>query len=100
MRWSLSLRNLWPPRSLVQHLTIDAFALRALHFYGKLDVIHPFREGNSRTLRLFFFGLPLKAGFLPSWDAYAAAEDARQTLYRSRDLTVIRAYSSALLSSF
>lgn len=35
--------------------------------YGELNVVHPFREGNGRTLRLFFEHLILVCGFAISW---------------------------------
>jgi cell filamentation protein len=81
-------------------LPIDRFAVRAAHFYGELDAIHPFREGNSRTLRLFFHGVAYNAGYLADWRILAAPESARDTLYRARDLAVMKGDSSQLASLF
>jgi cell filamentation protein len=81
-------------------LPIDRFAARAAYFYGQLDAIHPFREGNSRTLRLFFHGLAHNAGFLADWRILAAPESARDTLYRARDLAVMHGDSSHLAALF
>jgi cell filamentation protein len=81
-------------------LAPEAFAARAAHFYGELDAIHPFREGNSRTLRLFFYGVAQRAGYRLSWDAHSGTPDARRSLYRARDLAVMRADSSALAAIF
>jgi cell filamentation protein len=35
--------------------------------YDELNVLHPFRDGNGRTLRLFFEHLILSCGFEVSW---------------------------------
>ncbi len=44
-------------------LSLDQFAAKAAFYYGEMDGTHPFREGNSRTLRQFFIDLALAAGF-------------------------------------
>ncbi len=81
-------------------LPIDRFAVRAAFFYGELDAIHAFREGNSRTLRLFFHGVAHNAGYMADWRILAAPESARDTLYRARDLAVMKGDSSQLASLF
>ncbi len=81
-------------------LPIDRFAVRAAYFYGELDAIHPFREGNSRTLRLFFHGLAHNAGYFADWRILAAPASARDTLYRARDLAVMKGDCSELASLF
>ncbi len=43
------------------------FIERTAHYYCELNVIHPFRDGNGRTLRLFFEELAIHAGFEFSW---------------------------------
>jgi cell filamentation protein len=73
----------------LKDLPIDHFALRAAWFYGELDAIHPFREGNSRTLRLFFHGVAHNAGYLADWRILAAPAAARETLYAARDRAVM-----------
>lgn len=35
--------------------------------YDELNIVHPFREDNGRTLRLFFEHLILVCGFAISW---------------------------------
>ena len=77
------------------------FAQRAAYFYGEFDAIHPFREGNSRTLRLFFSAIAKNAGFQLDW-RILAAEDLRPQLYAARDRAVMHGDSvplAALLSS-
>jgi len=44
-------------------LDIDQFAKRAAHYMAELNVLHPFREGNGRTLREFMRQLSLNAGY-------------------------------------
>jgi len=80
-------------------LSVDAFAQRAAFFYGEMDGTHPFREGNSRTLRQFFTDIARAAGYELSWSASAQSEatasqagatasqseTTRQALYRARD---------------
>jgi cell filamentation protein len=37
-------------------------------YFGKLNAIHPFREGNGRAQRLFFDLLAKQAGYQFNWD--------------------------------
>jgi len=48
-------------------LDADAFANRAAYYLGKLNAIHPFREGNGRTQREFIRELAAGAGFRINW---------------------------------
>jgi cell filamentation protein len=41
----------------------DTFAERAAFHLSELNAIHPFREGNGRTIRLFLFLLAENAGY-------------------------------------
>jgi len=43
------------------------FAKRAAYHYVELNAIHPFRDGNGRTLRAFFSALAQKAGHDLDW---------------------------------
>jgi cell filamentation protein len=43
-------------------LDTDAFALRAAHYLGELNSIHPFREGNGRTQREYIRQLASEGG--------------------------------------
>jgi cell filamentation protein len=77
-------------------LTPEAFAVRAAYFYGEFDAIHPFREGNSRTLRQFFRDLAQAAGYILDWTAASATEEQRQQIVLARDIAVMRGDSSPL----
>jgi cell filamentation protein len=83
-------------RDLVPH----QFSLRAAFFYGEIDAIHPFREGNSRTLRLFFHGVAHNAGYLADWRILASPASARETLYAARDRAVMHGDSAPLAALF
>lgn len=74
----------------------EKFSERLGHYYGELDALHPFREGNSRTLRQFTSDLALNAGMNLDWSMVAADDDARRKLYLARDVAVINADSSML----
>jgi cell filamentation protein len=50
----------------------EDFARRLAYFYSEIDATHPFREGNSRTLRQFTSDLALAAGFELDWEPLAA----------------------------
>ncbi len=57
--------------------------------YANLDYLHPFSEGNSRTLRTFTRQLAREAGFDLNWSPSNADGLARDQLYRARDVAVI-----------
>jgi cell filamentation protein len=77
-------------------LDADAMAKRLAYFYGELDAIHAFRDGNSRTLRAFTADLAEKAGHRLDWTRAAQAGEDRQRLYHARDLAVMRGDLSEL----
>lgn len=70
-------------------LTADEFAERMGRLYGDLDHIHPFREGNSRTLREFTRELALQAGYELDWHSTSADAQTRDRLYIARDREVL-----------
>ena len=41
--------------------------VRIAEFYGDLNVVHPFREGNGRAQRLFFEHIIINAGYEIDW---------------------------------
>ncbi len=74
----------------------DEFAAKAAFYYGEMDGTHPFREGNSRTLRQFFVDLARAAGYDLDWSAGGVDQAARQTLYRARDAAWMQGKPEAL----
>jgi cell filamentation protein len=58
--------------------------------YARLDYLHPFREGNSRTLRTFTAQLAREAGHRLDWDTTSVTAQSRDALYIARDVAVIQ----------
>jgi len=77
-------------------LDLATFAGRLAFYYSELDAIHPFREGNSRTLRAFTADLAEAAGHRLDWSRTASTAEHRQRLYHARDLAVMRGDISEL----
>jgi cell filamentation protein len=53
--------------NLLRGLDRDAFIDRLTHYFGEVNAIHPFREGNGRMQRAFFEQLAGEAGFALHW---------------------------------
>lgn len=53
----------------------DTFVQSLAHYYGELNVCHPFREGNGRTMRAFLRQLGAAAGYQLDWSELSAAEN-------------------------
>jgi cell filamentation protein len=67
----------------------DQFAARMSKLYGDLDHLHPFKEGNSRTLRTFTSQLAREAGYELHWGTTNANGRSRDRLYIARDREVL-----------
>lgn len=52
----------------LQGLEKSDFCERMAHYFNELNAVHPFREGNGRTLRAFSSELAKQAGFELHWD--------------------------------
>ena len=48
-------------------LPLDQFAERLAHYYTGLNLLHPFRDGNGRALRIFTEQLVIHAGYDIQW---------------------------------
>lgn len=59
--------SLLPIRSTPQGLDRDTFAVRAGHYLGELNAIHPFRDGNGRTQRELVRELAWAGGHVLRW---------------------------------
>ena len=57
--------------------------------YARLDYLHPFREGNSRTLRTFTEQLARENGHRLDWGTTNVTPATRDALYIARDMAVI-----------
>lgn len=51
------------------------FADKLAYFYEQLNFIHPFREGNGRTQRVFWNRIAKDAGYKIEWDKVVGEEN-------------------------
>jgi cell filamentation protein len=56
-------------------LSPEAFAVRAGHYLGEINAVHPFREGNGRAQREFIRTLAVSAGHRLTWAALTPEEN-------------------------
>lgn len=59
---------------LLRGLDVDTFSERAGHYLGELNVLHPFREGNGRSIREFVGQLARGAGYAMEWSGIERSE--------------------------
>ncbi|OTG98955.1 putative adenosine monophosphate-protein transferase Fic [Acinetobacter sp. ANC 4973] len=57
-----------------QHLEQQQLIIQLADFYCELNVIHPFREGNGRTQRIFFEHLLAYCGYGVDWSQIESQE--------------------------
>ncbi|MCL2849901.1 MAG: Fic family protein [Micrococcales bacterium] len=55
----------------------DKFVERLAYYYDQLNYIHPFREGNGRSQRVFWTRVAADAGYLIDWDKVVGDENDR-----------------------
>jgi cell filamentation protein len=53
----------------------EKFVERLAYFYDQVNFIHPFREGNGRTQRVFFSRIAKDVGFEIDWDLIVGEEN-------------------------
>ena len=56
------------------------FINRLAHYYSELNIIHPFREGNGRTLRTFISLLTVNANWDIAWDIMDSKENIKSCI--------------------
>ncbi|MCL2636676.1 MAG: Fic family protein, partial [Betaproteobacteria bacterium] len=64
------------------------FAEEISKVYARLDYIHPFCEGNSRTLREFTRQIAQANGYKLSWEKFNESDKSRDLLCIARDRAV------------
>ena len=78
-------------KGFLRGLSREEFVLEVAHFYGDVNALHPFREFNGRTQRVFFSQLAHEAKWHIAWDrmnpqqnidASIASFQGRETLMR------------------
>lgn len=73
----------------LSQLSTEQFSNSLAELYAELDYVHPFSDGNSRTLRSFTGQLAAAAGYEIDWGYFNRSPLARDLLYVARDLGVI-----------
>jgi len=74
--------------AVLRTLTIAAFIHAIAALYAELDYLHPFSDGNSRTLREFTRQLAEASGWRLDWEHFATSAAGRDILYIARDRSV------------
>lgn len=69
-------------------LSAHYFTLTIGRLYSEVDYIHPFPDGNSRTLREFTRQLAEASGYSINWERFNQTPAGRDILYIARDLSV------------
>lgn len=69
-------------------LKTPEFTARLANIYAELDYVHPFSDGNSRTLRTFTKQLAKEAGYEVDWERFGRSDVGRDLLYIARDRSV------------
>ena len=71
----------------LKNLDQGKFIERLAYYYDQLNYIHPFREGNGRTQRVFWTRAAADAGYLTDWDAVVGDENdlASRTAMEAND---------------
>lgn len=59
----------------LKNLELEEFVEKLAYFYDQLNYIHPFREGNGRTQRVFWDRVAKDAGYLIHWDLIDDSEN-------------------------
>ncbi len=77
--------------SYLQGLDSIDFALRAGHYLGEINAVHPFREGNGRAQREFIRELAEAAGYRIDW-----SHTSRELMYHASALRFERGDASGL----
>lgn len=77
----------------------DFFVDRLTYFYGEFNAIHPFREGNGRTLRTFLRLYALRYGYDINWSMMTTEENNEASkASMARDLSLLRQMLSRLVT--
>jgi cell filamentation protein len=64
----------------------DSFIKRLAYYYDQLNYIHPFREGNGRTQRIFWSHVAHDAGYRIDWKAIIGNENNEASRLAAEDM--------------
>lgn len=76
----------------LRNLDTEEFVDRLAYFYDQLNYIHPFREGNGRTQRVFWNRVAQDAGYEIDWSSVVGDEndEASRLATEEMDLSALR----------
>lgn len=76
----------------LQGLSRERFIERISYHYDQINYLHPFREGNGRTQRIFWNQLAARAGHPLDWRRTTGAinDEASRTAMERQDLSKLR----------
>lgn len=77
------------------------FVRKLAHYYSEVNVLHPFREGNGRTERMFFSQLVVASGYRLAWENLNADEniEACARAYKGDESSLVDMLDRLLVSS-
>lgn len=82
-------------QNYLQGLPTDDFIEQLAYFYDQLNYIHPFREGNGRTQRVFWTRVASDAGYEITWDEVVGDENDKASKLAAEKMDL-----SALITMF
>jgi cell filamentation protein len=85
----------------LKDLDKEGFIKRLAHYYDQLNYIHPFREGNGRTQRVFWSRIARDAGYEINWDQVVGNEndEASRIAAEAMDLSALEKMFSRIVTS-
>ncbi|MGE7828520.1 Fic/DOC family protein [Paenibacillus sp. NPDC093718] len=89
-----NITNMLREDKFLKGLSPEKFADKAATYYSDINYLHPFREGNGRTIREFFRQLANEAGYDLRWShvpkqEYMAAVKATDDPSRTEELSKV-----------
>lgn len=70
----------------LKNMPLASFVQRLAYYYDQLNYIHPFREGNGRTQRLFWTRVAHDAGYDIDWDKIVGDENNEASRLAANDM--------------
>lgn len=70
----------------LQNLAKEDFIKRLAYYYDQLNYIHPFREGNGRTQRVFWSRVAHDANYEIDWGAIVGSENDEASRRATEDM--------------
>lgn len=75
------------------NLSKPNFIKRLSYFYDQLNYIHPFREGNGRTQRVFWSRVAKDAGYDIGWDQLGEDENDEACRAGAEDMDISKIFA-------